>query len=53
MPFDTKRINGPDNTFSYRQFIQVDKDEKHTREFKGKRSDGRELLDHRKIGKIV
>ncbi|KAL7036017.1 hypothetical protein ACKWTF_008654 [Chironomus riparius] len=49
MPFDTKRINGPDNTFSYRQFIDADKDEKQKKEFTGKRNDNRELLDHRKI----
>lgn len=53
MPFDTKRINGPDNTFTYRQFIEVDSDEKQLKEFTGKRNDNRGLLDHRKIGNFT
>lgn len=48
MPFDQKRINGPDLSFSYKQFIgqeetanQVEKD--------NKREDGRNPDEHRKF----
>lgn len=50
MPFDHKRINGPDNSFSYRQLIDADKCEKQ-KEFTGKRSDKRKIVESRKIGK--
>lgn len=53
MPFDHKRINGPDNSFSYKLFVDKERDEKQKPEFKGKRNDKRAFLEHRKIGKIL
>jgi exosome complex RNA-binding protein Rrp42 (RNase PH superfamily) len=48
MPFDQKRVNGPESSFSYRQFIESKEDEKQTG-FDGKRSDGRKMQEHRKL----
>lgn len=47
MPFDQKKINGPENSFSYKQFIK--KPEKPLN-INDKRSDERDLLEPRKIG---
>lgn len=49
MPFDQKRINGPDTSFSYKQFI-VDDDIRDGKEEFGKRADGRNWDEHRKFG---
>jgi len=48
MPFDQKRINGPESSFSYKQFIEG-AENSNTAKFKGKRADGREFHDHRKM----
>lgn len=47
MPFDQKRVNGPDTSFSYRQFIESKEDDKQ-KGFDGKRSD-RRMDQHRKL----
>lgn len=53
MPFDQKRINGPDTSFSYKQFIEQPKNESRDQKNKRKvkRADGRKLDEHRKFGK--
>lgn len=48
MPFDQKKINGPENSFSYKQFIEL-KDEEQQKSLIGKREDGRKLEDRRKL----
>lgn len=48
MPFDQKRVNGPESSFSYRQFIESKEDEKQ-KGFDGKRGDGRKMQEHRKL----
>lgn len=48
MPFDSKKINGPETSFSYKQFIKV-KEEVQQKEFDEKREDGRKMSEHRKL----
>lgn len=49
MPFDQKRVNGPESSFSYRQFVEC-KDDVEQKSFDGgKRSDGRKMQEHRKL----
>jgi hypothetical protein len=50
MPFDQKRINGPDNSMSYKQFITTDEHKKHEG-ISDEREDGRKFNEHRKFGK--
>lgn len=52
MPFDHKRINGPEISFNYAQFVEKSEDDKQTLELSGKREDGRTFDEHRKFGKI-
>ncbi|KAG5680617.1 hypothetical protein PVAND_010111 [Polypedilum vanderplanki] len=49
MPFDQKKINGPDNSFSYKQYIESNKEENQDFELKKGRKDGREPNESRKI----
>jgi hypothetical protein len=49
MPFDQKRINGPENSFSYQQLIEKPK---KLKVLKGKREDGRDWNESRKFGKL-
>lgn len=51
MPFDQKRINGPDVSFSYQQFITSEETNQPAQE-PLKRVDGRGFKEHRKFGKI-
>lgn len=51
MPFDQKRINGPDTSFSYKPFIELDNIVNQV-ERTEKRADGRNLDEHRKFGKF-
>lgn len=51
MPFDQKRINGPENSFSYKQFIEHEENPKQKHKAK-KRVDGRNFNEHRKFGKF-
>lgn len=53
MPFDQKRINGPENSFSYKQFIEQDEKAQQIKEFKGKRKDKREIFESRKLGSYL
>ena len=48
MPFDQKRINGPEGSFSYHQFVDADESQEHP-DFSGKRKDGRKIHEHRKL----
>lgn len=48
MPFDQKRINGPES-FSYKQFVVRDGEAK-SGAVKGHRADGRQMDEHRKFG---
>jgi len=50
MPFDQKRINGPDTSFSYKQFIEREEEPSQVHS-KKKRADGRKPNEHRKFGK--
>lgn len=50
MPFDQKRINGPEISFSYKPFV-VPTVSKETADLAGERYDGRDISEHRKIGK--
>lgn len=51
MPFDQKRINGPDTSFSYKQFIEQPKESEDQKTVsKLKRADGRKLDEHRRFG---
>lgn len=50
MPYDQKRINGPENSFSYNQFVKNLKEE--PKAIEGKREDGRKNDEHRKLGNI-
>lgn len=52
MPFDQKRINGPDSSFSYRQFIEHEDIVKQKQKSK-KRVDGRNFNEHRKFGECL
>lgn len=45
MPFDQKKVNGPESSFSYRQFIESKED----KVLDAKRSDGRKMNEHRKL----
>lgn len=47
MPFDQKRINGPETSFSYKDFIERSDDKVKLDE---KRADGRKNNEHRKFG---
>lgn len=49
MPFDQKRINGPENSFPYKQYVEVKENVKQTKEFDEKRDDGRKMQEHRKL----
>lgn len=49
MPFDQKRINGPETSFSYKQFVESGEKPK-PKEFKEKRADGRKWDENRKLG---
>ena len=49
MPFDQKRINGPETSFSYKDYIEH-KDDSKQKALKSKRADGRETHEHRKFG---
>lgn len=49
MPLDQKRINGPESSFSYRDFIESS-EVKNPPKLKGKRVDGRKVDEHRKFG---
>lgn len=51
MPFDQKRINGPETSFSYKQFVESEEKSKPTG-FKEKRADGRKWDENRKLGEI-
>lgn len=48
MPFDQKRINGPEISFSYKDYIASSDDAKI--KLDGMRSDGRKTNEHRKFG---
>lgn len=48
MPFDQKRVNGPENSFSYRQFIDTSKTVDKS-EIEAKREDGRKFEENRKL----
>lgn len=48
MPFDTKRINGPEQSYSYWQLVEK---QKKPDKIKGKREDGRKWDQARKFGK--
>lgn len=50
MPFDQKRINGPES-FSYKQFVEKNHEDQRE-SFEGKRVDGRRMDEHRKFGKV-
>lgn len=50
MPFDQKRINGPES-FAYKQFVE-NEHEAQRDGFEGKRVDGRQMDEHRKFGKV-
>ena len=50
MPFDQKRINGPENSFSYRQFIENDVPKNNKPAKLTKRCDGRLWNESRKFG---
>lgn len=52
MPFDQKRINGPESSFSYKQFVETEENTKST-DFKKKRADGRTFDESRKLGESV
>jgi hypothetical protein len=53
MPFDQKKINGPEVSFSYKQFLKVKDSEKRKEKDNKKRKDTRNFSDHRKIGKLM
>lgn len=48
-PFDTKRINGPEQSFSYWQLVEK---QKKPDRIKGKREDGRKWDEARKFGEF-
>lgn len=52
MPFDQKRINGPESSFSYKQFVEVEDNVKSS-DLKKKRADGRKFDESRKLGEFV
>lgn len=52
MPFDQKRINGPETSFSYKQFVEKAEDSKKPTN-KVKRADGRKMSEHRQFGEIL
>jgi hypothetical protein len=52
MPFDQKKINGPETSFSYKQFIEQEENSKPT-ELKKKRADGRRWDESRKLGGLM
>lgn len=52
MPFDQKRINGPEVSFTYQQFVASEELNQPCQKFT-KRVDGRSLKDHRKFGKHI
>jgi hypothetical protein len=52
MPFDQKRINGPESSFPFKQFIAVDKAAAAIPTQSTGRTDGRELNENRNIGKL-
>ena len=49
MPFDSKRINGPETSFPYKQFIKQEENSKPV-QLKKKRADGRRWDESRKLG---
>lgn len=49
MPFDQKRINGPETSFSYEDFIEKAEDADPVK-LAEKRVDGRLANEHRKFG---
>lgn len=49
MPFDTKRINGPEQSYSYWHLVEK---KKKPDKIKGKREDGRKWDEARKFGEI-
>lgn len=50
MPIDQKKINGPENSFSYKQFLKT-ADANHSTDEVIKRADGRNASDCRELGK--
>lgn len=48
MPFDQKKINGPETSFSYKQFIEP-KENVQQKGLDEKREDGRKMREHRKL----
>lgn len=50
MPIDQKKINGPESSFSYKQFLKT-AEASQTLEQVIKRADGRKASESRELGK--
>ena len=50
MPIDQKKINGPESSFSYKQFLKT-ADVSHSTEQVITRADGRKASESRELGK--